>query len=134
MTPVIVAIIIVATIIRLAVILRMLLSITKIFLIMIPIISTMSIIVTMAITRIRITIIRNTIVFFQINIERNNTNSKVKHQSKKPKDNFLSNNDSDNNNFNNSGNKKNNPLDNECHIEHVNNTRNTVFILGNSIA
>ena len=63
--------------------------------------------------------------------KRNKTNSRVKHKTKKPKDNFNSNNDSDNNNFNNGGN--NNPLDNENHVRHVNNTRNTMFILGDGI-
>ena len=63
----------------------------------------------------------------------NNTNSRVKHKTKRPKDNFISDNDSDNNNFNNGGNNNNNPFDNENHVRHINNTRNTVFILGDSI-
>ena len=43
------------------------------------------------------------------------------------------NNDSNNNNFNNGADNNNNSLDNENHVRHVNNTRNTVFILGDSI-
>ena len=101
----------------------------------------------MTITRIRITIIRNTITFLQIDIKgviliaidiykSNNINSSVKHKTGKPADNFNSNNDSDNNNFSNRGNNNNNnnnPLDNENHVRHVSNTRHTVFILGDSI-
>ena len=98
-------------------------------------ISIVTIIVTMTITRIRITIIRKIIIFLQRNI-----NSRVKHKTKKPKDNFNSNNDSDNNNFNNHGNNNNNnnnynnnnPHNNENHSRHVNNTRSTVFILEHS--
>ena len=52
------------------------------------------------------------------------------HKTKKPKDNFNLNNGSDKNNFNNGdNNKNNNPLENENHVRHINNTRNTVFIL-----
>ena len=52
-------------------------------------------------------------------------NSRVKRKTKKPKDNPNSNNDSNNNN--------NNPPNNENHSRQVNNARNTVFILGDSI-
>ena len=51
-------------------------------------------------------------------------NSRVKRKTKKPKDNSNSNNDSNNNN---------NPPNNENHSRQVNNARNTVFILGDSI-
>ena len=61
----------------------------------------------------------------------NDTNSWVKHKTNKTKYNFNSNNDSENNNFNNGDN--NNPLDNENHGRHVNNTRNTKFIVEDSI-
>ena len=64
---------------------------------------------------------------------RNYSISRVKHKIKKAKDNFNSNNDSDNNNFYNGGNKNKNPLDTKNHVRHVNNTRNTVFVLGDSI-
>ena len=43
------------------------------------------------------------------------------------------NNDSDNHNFDNDGNSNNNLPDNENHITHFSNTRNAVFILGDSI-
>ena len=66
-------------------------------------------------------------------ISSNNSNSRVKHKNKKPKDNFNWNNDNDNNNFNNGGNNCDNPLDNENQVKYVNNTRNTVFILGDII-
>ena len=61
----------------------------------------------------------------------NDTNSWVKDKTNKTKYNFNSNNDSENNNFNNGDN--NNPLDNENHGRHVNNTRNTKFIVEDSI-
>ena len=35
--------------------------------------------------------------------------------------------------FFNGGNNNKNPLDTKNHIRHVNNTRNTVFVLGDSI-
>ena len=43
--------------------------------------------------------------------------------------------ESDNYNFNNGSNNNNNKnlLDNKNHVNHVSNTRNAVFILGNSI-
>ena len=65
--------------------------------------------------------------------KRSNTNSRVKHETKKPKDNFYLNDDSDKNNFDNGGSNDNKTLDSENHIRHVNNTRNTVFLLGDSI-
>ena len=62
------------------------------------------------------------------------TNSRVKHKSENPKDNFNSNNYSDKNSFNNCGNNNNNPLDNENNARQVNNTRNTTVLHGDSIA
>ena len=56
----------------------------------------------MTITRIGITIIRNKIVFLEINIKEIILIA-IKNRTKKPKDNFNSN-DSNNNNFNNRGN------------------------------
>ena len=68
------------------------------------------------------------------NKHKTNANSRVKRKTKKPKDNSNSNNDSDNNNNNNNNNNnKHNPPNNENHSRQVNNVRNTVFILGDSI-
>ena len=79
---------------------------------MILIISTVTIIVTMIITKIRKTIIKKTTVFLQY--KSGNTNSKVKHKIK-PKDHFDWNIDGDNNDFN-SGVNNDNPLENKNHV------------------
>ena len=68
------------------------------------------------------------------NKHKRNSNSRVKRKTKKPKDNSNSNNGSDNNNNdNNNNNYYNNPPNNENHPRQINNARNTVFILGDSI-
>ena len=74
------------TIIRLAVILITVIILTRcqMFLIMILITSTVTITVTMTIAKTRITTLRKAIIFLQTNIK-NNTNSRVKYKTKKPK-------------------------------------------------
>ena len=69
------------------------------------------------------------------NKHKTNANSRVKRKTKKPKANSNSNNNSDNNNNsnNNNSNNNNNSPNNENHSRQVNNARNTVFILGDSI-